>query len=424
MKRLSPGVRFLLGFITFLLCVALFVTTVAGIVVSNVVQILSSQENLENLLRQVLFVDMQHPVSTRNAPLGNAPALRQLPVKTLAPADIRFSEQQTATSMVEWIYEALAEDFGDELQVSLETVKEFVERSTLDDFLVEKGAALLNDVYTGNSTVTLGADEIKTKIEENAALIEEYFGVPVDMQVVQDVTTIIEENEYVERIEEEGIVNIILNPQGSSSGGADSDTDGMENPDSIDTQQIQQAIETARMVLSAQTVLICVGAIVLLLVLILVVNMKQIWVGMNKAGITLMLAALPFVAVTVAVWAIPVGFSTQLGVPAMAEVLVREIVNINSVICIGVFAFGLALLIAGIVTYCIVRGKRKKAAALAALEEAVITEAPLPEVEFPAEEETSEETPAEEAPAEETVEETTEEETEEEETEEETTETV
>lgn len=424
MKRLSPGVRFLLGFITFLLCVALFVTTVAGIVVSNVVQILSSQENLENLLRQVLFVDMQHPVSTRNAPLGNAPALRQLPVKTLAPADIRFSEQQTATSMVEWIYEALAEDFGDELQVDLETVKEFVERSTLDDFLVEKGAGLINDVFTGESTVTLGADEIKAKIEENADLIEEYFGVPVDMQVVQDVTTIIEENEYVERIEEEGIVNIILNPQGSSSGGADSDTDGMENPDSIDTQQIQQAIETARMVLSAQTVLICVGAIVLLLVLILVVNMKQIWVGMNKAGITLMLAALPFVAVTVAVWAIPVGFSTQLGVPAMAEVLVREIVNINSVICIGVCAFGLALLIAGIVTYCIVRGKRKKAAALAALEEAVITEAPLPEVEFPVEEETSEETPAEEAPAEETVEETTEEETEEEETEEETTETV
>lgn len=423
MKRLSPGVRFLLGLITFLLCVALFVTTVAGILVSNVVQILSSQENLENLLRQVLFVDMQHPVSTRNAPLGNAPALRQLPVKTLAPADIRFSEQQTATSMVEWIYDALAEDFGDELQVDLETVKEFVERSTLDDFLVEKGAALLNDVYTGESTVTLGADEIKAKIEENADLIEEYFGVPVDMQVVTDVTNIIEENEYVERIEEEGIVNIILNPQGSSSGGADSNLDGMENPDSIDTQQIQQTIDTARMVLSAQTILICVGAILLLLVLILVVNIKQIWVGLNKAGITLMLAALPFVALTIAVWAIPVGLSTELGVPAMAEVVVREIININSVICFGVFAFGLVLLIAGIVTYCIVRSKRKKAAQLAALEEAVIEEAPLPEVVFPAEEAPAEEA-TEEIPAEETAEEATEEEATEEETEEETTETV
>lgn len=408
MKRLSPGVRFLLGFITFLLCVALFVTTVAGIVVSNVVQILSSQENLENLLRQVLFVDMQHPVSTRNAPLGNAPALRQLPVKTLAPADIRFSEQQTATSMVEWIYEALAEDFGDELQVDLETVKEFVEQSTLDDFLVEKGAALINDVYTGESTVTLGADEIKTKIEENAALIEEYFGVPVDMQVVQDVTTIIEENEYVERIEEEGIVNIILNPQGSSSGGADSDTDGMENPDSIDTQQIQNILDTGRMVLSFTTVLICAVAVLLLIGLILLTNMKQIWVGLNKIGITLMLAALPFIALTVAVWVMPAGWAALFGLPAITEIAVTTIVNINYIICFGVFAFGLALLIAGIVTYCIVRSKRKKAETLAEIEDAVIEEAPLPQVAFPTEK----------APAEEEAPEEAEEEAEEEETEE------
>lgn len=401
MKRLSPGVRFLLGFITFLLCVALFATTVAGILVSNVVQILSSQENLENLLRQVLFVDMQRPASIRNIPGGNGPAFRPTPMKALAPSDIRFNEQQTASSMVEWIYQELAADFGDELQVDLETVKDFVERSTLDDFLVEKGAGLINDVFTGESTVTLSPEEIKTKIEENAPLIEEVFGVPVDMQVVSDVTAIIEENEYVARIEEEGIVNIILNPQGTTT------PDGTENPNSADTQQIQTAIDTARLVLSVTTVLICVGAMVLLLALILVTNMKQIWVGMNKAGITLMLAALPFVAVTVAVWVLPAGWSATFSLPAIVEIVVNAIININAVICFGVFAFGLLLLIAGIVTYCIVRSKRKKAAALAALEEAVIEEAPLPAVEFPAEETPAEEEAPEEA--EEEVEEATEE---------------
>lgn len=386
MKRLSPGIRFLLGFITFLLCVALFVTTVAGIAVSNFVQILSSQENLENLLRQVLFVDMLHPASNRTAPGGSAPALRPTPIKTLAPSNLRLDEQQTATSLVEWIYEALAEDFGDELQVSLETVKEFVERSTLDDFLIEKGAGLLNDVYTGESTVKLSADEIKDKIEENAELIEEYFGVPVDMQVVTDVTNIIEENEYVERLEEEGIVSIIMNPQGGAS------VDGTGNPNSADTEQIQQALDMGRMVLSVTSVLICVGACLLLIGLILLTNMKQIWVGMNKIGITLMLAALPFVALTVAVKTLPAGWAAQLDLPAIAEILVNAVVNINSVICFGVFAFGLALLIAGIVTYCIVRSKRKKAQTLAELEEAVVAEAPIAEVEFPAEEESQEET--------------------------------
>lgn len=381
MKRLSPGVRFLLGFITFLLCVVLFVTATAGILVSNVVQVLSSQDNLENLLRQILFVDMLHPASTHNAPIGSAPALRPAPVKTLSPASIRLNKQQTATSMVEWIYQELASDFGDQLQVDLSTIKGFVERSTLDDFLVEKGAGLLNDVYTGQSTVTLSPEEIKTQIEENAVLIEEVFGVPVNMELVSNVTSIIENNEYVARLEEEGIVNILLNLSGDNLSGP------LDNPE---IQKTQQTIESIRSVLSMQTVLACVAACLVLIVLILLVNIKQIWVGMNKSGITLMLAALPSVAVTVAVLVAPAGWSANLGVPSLVEILAREIVNINASICLGAFAFGLVLLILGIIIFCIAKGAGKKAAALETIENAVIAEAPLAEVNFPAEEDIAE----------------------------------
>lgn len=438
MKRLSPGVRFLLGFITFLLCIVLFVTTVAGILVSNVAQVLSSQENLENLLRQVLFVDMHKSISLRNAPIGNTPSLRQAPVKNLAPSHLRLSEQQTASSMVDWIYEALAEDFGDELQVDLETVKEFVERSTLDDFLVEKGAALINDVYTGESTVTLGADEIKEKIEENAALIEEYFGVPVDTQVITDVTTVIEENEYVARIEEEGIVNIIMNPQGSTT------PDGNENPNSVDTQQIQKTIETVRTVVAMQTVMMVAGAVLLLILLILLVNIKQIWVGLNKAGVTLMCGALPFVILTVAVWVMPAGWTKIFQIPAIIEVVVNQIMTLNAAICFGVFGFGLLMLLAGTIVCCIANRKYQKAQEQKKLKEKLLNEIPMPEVKFviedeaaedaaeeaPIEEEDTEEEASEEEIAEEEADEAAseedpaEEETEEETSEEETTETV
>ena len=394
MKRLSPGVRFLLGFITFLLCIVLFVTTVAGILVSNVAQVLSSQENLENLLRQVLFVDMHKSISLRNAPIGNTPSLRQAPVKNLAPSNLRLSEQQTATSMVDWIYEALAEDFGDELQVDLETVKEFVERSTLDDFLVEKGAALINDVYTGENTVTLGADEIKEKIEENAALIEEYFGVPVDTQVITDVTNTIEENEYVARIEEEGIVNIIMNPQGSTT------PDGNENPNSVDTQQIQKTIETVRTVVAMQTVMMVAGAVLLLILLILLVNIKQIWVGLNKAGVTLMCGALPFVILTVAVWVMPAGWTEIFQIPAIIEVVVNQIMTLNAAICFGVFGFGLLMLLAGTIVCCIANRKYQKAQEQKKLEEKLLNEIPMPEVKFVIEDEAAEDA-AEEAPIEE-----------------------
>lgn len=384
MKRLSPGIRFLLGFITVLLCLALFVTAFAGILISNAVQIFSSQDNLQSLLRQVMFVDLQHPASVRNAPGGNGPALRQTPVRTFAPADIRFSEQQTAASLVEWIYNALAQDFGDQLQVELSTVKEFVERSTLDDFLVEKGAALINDVYTGESTVTLSPEEVRAKLEENAALIEEYFNVTVDAKVIDDVTAIIEDNEYIARIEEEGIVNIILNPNGTA-------TDSPDAPGSTETQQIQNALSTVRSVLSPQTLWICAGICLLLIILILLVNIKQIWAGLNAVGITLMVAALPAVVLTVAVWAIPAGWAQKLGVFSIIEVLLYEVVTINAFICIGVFVLGLVLLVAGIVTKSILSKKAEKAALTASFDEALTAEAPLPQVEFPTEDEETEE---------------------------------
>ena len=430
MKRLSPGIRFLLGFVTFLLCVVLFVTTVAGILVSGVVRILSSQENTERLLRQIIFVDMRHPSSTRAAsadnealylrssPEGGEPLpINYSPITFYAQAPVRLNEdQQTAASMVDWIYGELTKDFGDQLNIALSSVKEFVERSTLDDYLVEKGAGLLNDLYTGEHTVTITAEEIREKVEENASLIEEYFKITVDTEVIANITETIEKNDYVERIEDEGIINILSKSEDGSDTGSQSDA-----------AKVQNTIDLVRKLLSLQSALIFGGACLLLIGLILLVNMKQIWVGMNKAGITMMLAALPFVALTIVVCSLPAGWAKTFGLPGIIEVLIREILSINSVICFGVFAFGLALLAGGIVTCCIIKAKRKKKAVTATIEEALIAEVPLPVVEFPAEEETpaEEELPVtEETPDEETADETTDEIAEEEASVQETTETV
>ena len=106
----------------------------------------------------------------------------------------------------------------------------------------------------------------------------------------------------------------------------------------------------------------------------------------------LMLAALPSVILTIAVWAVPAGWSAQFGLVNILEVLIREIVTINSVICIGVFSFGLALLIGGIITKYLVGRKDKKAAAVAEIEAKLVAEVPPTEVTFPTEEENIEET--------------------------------
>ena len=224
------------------------------------------------------------------------------------------------------------------------------------------------------------------------------------------------ENDYIAQIQEEGIVNVVMGAVGGTTDNAD--------PNSVSPGTIlMDALELSRQILSVNTVWMFIGACAILLALILVTNIKQIWVGLNKVGITILVAGALFLLPTILIWNQPADWLQGPATMQMAGKLVREIIIMTAPVCIIATAIGVVLLVTGIVTYCTVRAKyRKTMKAMSApvaqpvapvasptideilsnlepVEETPVEETPIEEA--PIEEAPVEETPVEEAPVEE-----------------------
>lgn len=411
-KTLSSGVRFVLGLISFLLCILLFVSSVATILVSDILVVLTSQDNLKKLFSQVLSADLPRPLPRGIASDGGVPCAYPVVVKKMASPGLRLEETnaQAGDALVVWIYETLSKQYSEEMDLSLETVQDFVARSTLKEFVAEKGASLVSDFYTGENTTTLTEAEIQSQLEQNADLIREIFGYEVTSEAIAEITKTITENDYLTQIREEGIVNVVLGsasnkPGNSTSGG----TSGSHTDSESFGTSIQELLDLFRKVASLKTLLICIGICLLLIGLLFVTNWKRFWAAMNSAGITLSFAGLFYLVPTVLVWTLPTTWTNSLGDLHIVGILTREILIMTSGVCIGVFALGVVLLAGGITTKCIFRKKAVAApvaavgAAPVAVDETVaMSEEPIAEEpeknepaakEAPAEAEVSEETP-------------------------------
>jgi hypothetical protein len=98
-----------------------------------------------------------------------------------------------------------------------------------------------------------------------------------------------------------------------------------------------------REVTSVEAILMVIGACVVLIGLLFLINMKQLRVAVRCVGITAMLAGLPFAAATVLAFAMPSMFTgTALSIVYLG-------VTLTAGVAFGVFGGGLVLLIVSIV---------------------------------------------------------------------------
>ena len=141
--KLPTGVRVLLGFLSVILCILLFLSTLVTIIVADV-RLVTSKDGLQTIITQALF-----PTPAPVRPIGALAA----GVPVLSPVSGTGNEAQGA--IVDAIYGMLSEQFGEELPISQEQVEQFLSDSTLPEFVSEKVAGIVNDIYTGKSTTTI-----------------------------------------------------------------------------------------------------------------------------------------------------------------------------------------------------------------------------------------------------------------------------
>lgn len=381
--------KILLGLLAFILCVALFVSTVLTMVVADV-RIVTDKDNINTLITGYLT---GKPAPHRNQGLPLQEKVHRAPRRNLDSADFDISMVGDTNFLVEFIYNTVKEEMGEDLPLTLDEVQDFVEESTLDDFITEKGSSLISDFLTGEKTTTITVEEIVEQLEQNAPLIEQTFQVTIDDTVISEVTGAVEESGILEELEEGGLEAIIdmANPPSEEGGNPESgdvsadkessaQTPGLSKPNQnvpekeltlisaiqgiisgeldLSTLSIPQLLNLFRSAISRETLLACIGLCVLLMGLVFLTQWKRYYSAMIKIGITLLVTGVIGMVPAVIVWVAPELVVSLLGDMAFAMKLIKMIVGMTYLVPAGVAAGGLVLIVAG----GILRGVAKRRA--------------------------------------------------------------
>lgn len=385
--------KILLGILTFILCIALMVSTVVTIVMADV-SILTDKDNINTLITEFL-----KPSASSKQTLGMSMGADTVGTPQQG-ADIGIAAVGNSGFMVDVLYDMLQQEAGGELPFTKEQVENFVEESTLGDFLAEKGAGLVSDLLTGEKTTTITVDEIKQQLEQNAQLIEDTFQIPMDAEVISGLTAGIEEAGVLDQINEGGLESILAADDGNADQSPDAEgvtTNKEKTPVTLEgvlsgavdvsSLSLPQMMELFRSIASGTVLLSCIGVCAVLIGLIFLTRWKKYYLAMIFIGITWFITGLICMIPALVVWSVPALVMEMLGEMAVGMTLVAKIVDMTCPVTIGVTVFGLALIVAG----GVLAGLTKKWA------KAKLEVAP---VENPAQEAVAEEAPAEEIPAE------------------------
>lgn len=393
----SIGIRILLGFVSFLLCICLFVTAIAAITILDV-RVITGKQQLQNLISDTLF----SPVAARTV---SAPGRIGTAGAAVQPASVRLAarrlaeitqKESTDKQILRWAYDAVKAEFGEQLMFSYEQVEGFFDRSTVKDFLAEKIASVINDMYNGTSTTTITETEIRQQLNGNKALIAECFSFELTDEAVNYAVEWVMNSGILSYLKPENL-EIILNGGSVEDivGGSDANSPGSGSvsgsvggesagdPGSIGggsgssssagkTESIGAilgsiingtgepvgipAILALVRGLTSVTVLVGVlSAAVILIGLLFLVNLRRVHVALVDSGITIFLAGgLMLLPVALS------GFLTTL-LPDPAGILIQKLLQMTAVVSGAATGLGLVLVIGGIIV-----GSVRKKKALAA----------------------------------------------------------
>lgn len=366
--------------VTFLVSLVLFFSVVGAMFICDV-RIITDKDNMSAIIRQALF---SRQTVRPAAGTGGSGAAHARAAARLASMQVRLDEEKKNTSgdasgaLVEWMYNTLKEQYGDQLDVSLEGVQAFVEESTLKDEIASLGASLISDFYTGENTTVLSEETLQALLEENAQLIEKHFGVTLTEKDIQDITDTVASNDYITQIQERGVAQVLISAMTGGSGG--SITGGNTQSGTELAQTITSLLETFRAYTSAGALIACIAVAVVCAAVIVVLNLKWIWRALRCIGTPLLLASLPMALVSGCVL-LMAGFWDGIfaGISASVGAAVTTVIRLTAPVALGAFGTGIALLIAALALRLTVGSKRKKEALTRELSDALTEEEPAPE---------------------------------------------
>ena len=191
-KHKLPGVvRFFLALLSIALCFVLFATSLVTIVIADL-HVVTSEGGLQTIITQILMPS-KAPVARPGLAAGR-PVIHYDETSLGGPTDM----------VVDALMEMLQQEFGSDLPITRDQVNAILAETTLPDFISEKAAGLVSGILNGEvPTLNITIDEVEELILENRDVVKKYFDVEITDEMVDQITTSLEEEKILENVEQQ-----------------------------------------------------------------------------------------------------------------------------------------------------------------------------------------------------------------------------
>lgn len=380
-KRRKPPVpvRMLLQLISLVLSLVLLVAVLATAVVGDI-RVLTDKDGIKKIIGSLF--SPQTTVVIR--PVAGAAGVKPMAEEGGVMGGLDMSSDM----LTDWIMNAIGPELGEDVEISREEIENFLEESTITDYVSDKVAGYVEDFITGEDTTTITPEEIKELIEENKPLLEETFQIEINEEVVESITEMVEEIDVDTIVKEEAlgaIGGVTIGGNGQSK--PDTDKPGTSNkpgtsdkpgtsakpgdsqdneggflpvPDLSEGMSINEILQTLRAYTSDGMVAALCGVCVVLMALLCLCNYYSLPGGLGWCAFPCILLGVILSAPVVLVQSAPETLAMILGEAAMYMKTINAVVGIIAPVHYGVLGLGLALMIASIVLRIVRRVKVKK----------------------------------------------------------------
>lgn len=180
--------RLILQISSLVLSLVLVVSLLATALLADVL-VLTSSGGIEKILNHM--VSPADPAPNPTDPAMGAAGVILL--KNSGSPELPAGLLNSASDLTEYVYDLVQEVLGDGIPITLDQVQNFIEESTIIDFVAKKSASLVQDMLNGTQTTTVTAEELRQLMDENEKVIEETFQVEITEEMKQDMVTQMEQ---------------------------------------------------------------------------------------------------------------------------------------------------------------------------------------------------------------------------------------
>ncbi len=330
-KKPHIALRILLQLLSFVLSLVLFVTLIAGVLLADLRQ-LTSEGGIKKIINALLIPGASAPVEIHVAPIQadrmsvkwdeTVPSLPDgvtlppdatLPPDVTLPGDITVDENGNITvggeqvtipdidisdipvdilgggsgeanvmDLVDWVYDTIEETGDVEMPCTKEEMRDFIQESTVADFVSEKLAGFTEDIINGTENTVITSDELVGLLKENEPLIKDKLKVEITedqwFQIENAVVQVVEENKINETIRDTvyETVDSVLEENSAALGG-------------LKREDIQAVLQTLT---SDNLFYTFVGVTLGLLLLLCLLNFYNVPAGLTWASLPAIFAGL------------------------------------------------------------------------------------------------------------------------------------